>query len=57
MRATIEAVLRIVILLLSILMICAAILIPHERPPDDVDCIITLQQGRMVILRPGGDDK
>lgn len=41
-------------ILVLILMVCIMILVPRERPPDDVDCIITMQQGRMIILR--GDD-
>ena len=41
-------------ILVLILMVCIMILVPRERPPDDVDCIITMQQRRMIILR--GDD-
>ena len=43
--------------LILILVVCIMILLPSERPPADVDCVITLQHGRMVILRPGGGGK
>lgn len=33
-----------------------ALLIQYDRPPADVDCIISYAQGRMVIIRPIGEE-
>ena len=30
--------------------VCAALLVPRERPPAEVDCVISICQGRMRII-------
>lgn len=39
------------VLLAALLLACLMILTGCGRPPKDVDCIISLSQGRMRIIR------
>ncbi len=42
---------KVCLVLLALLLLTAC----AERPPEEVDCIITISQGRMVIIRPAGE--
>ena len=39
-----------------ILAVCAAVLVPRERPPAEVDCVISICQGRMRIIYLDGEN-
>lgn len=47
---------QMIAVLILILMVCITILIPMERPPAEYDCIISMSQGRMVIIKQSEDE-